>query len=274
MKPALSQICSLNSSFQSDIEDYAAGKCHAIEVWLTKLEAYLQSHSHDELARLLSDHEMSLPVASLQGGLLTSQGAKRDEAWRLLAERLRLCRQAGISLLVVVADIDAPLTQLDVDRAQVSLQKLAEEASRAETRIALEFQARSAFCNNLQTAVALVSEVASPYIGLCLDAFHFYVGPSKTEDLVHLTRDNLFHVQLCDLADVARELATDADRILPGEGDIPLQPIIDHLRQINYDSYVSIEIMNPHIWRIPPLQFGEIGMTSVRRVLGLASMGG
>jgi hypothetical protein len=31
-------------------------------------------------------------------------------------------------------------------------------------------------------------------------------------------------------------------------------------------------LMNPQIWRIPPLQFGEIGMTALRKVLGLAEM--
>ena len=40
--------------------------------------------------------------------------------------------------------------------------------------------------------------------------FHYYVGPSKPDDLGLLRRENLFHVQLCDVADVPRELAADA----------------------------------------------------------------
>jgi sugar phosphate isomerase/epimerase len=125
----------------------------------------------------------------------------------------------------------------------------------------------------LQTAVALVADVGSPHLGLCLDAFHYYAGPSKAEDLAYLTPDNLFHVQLCDLAGVPRELATDADRVLPGEGDFQLEPIVERLRAIGYAGYVSVELMNPQIWRIPPLQFGEVAMTALRKVLGQASMG-
>ena len=139
-------------------------------------------------------------------------------------------------------------------------------------RIALEFQARAAFGNNLQTAAALVAEVANPNLGLCLDAFHFHVGPSKSEDLHYLTQENLFLVQFCDLADVPREFATDADRILPGDGDIPLTSIVDYLVELDYRGYVSVELMNPRIWQIPPRQFGEIGMTALRKVLGHASM--
>ena len=59
--------------------------------------------------------------------------------------------------------------------------------------------------------------------------FHFYTGPSKTEDLAHLTPQNLAWVQVCDLSGTPRELAGDSDRILPGEGDFQLGPIIEHL---------------------------------------------
>ena len=166
----------------------------------------------------------------------------------------------------------APLAAKDIERIQVSLQQAAQQAREQGVRIALEFQARSAFCNNLQTAAALVAEVASPNLGLCLDAFHFHVGPSKSEDLDYLTKENLFVVQLCDLADVPREFATDADRILPGDGDIPLTSIVNHLISIDYGGWVSVELMNPTIWQIPPGQFGEIGMTALRKVLGHASM--
>jgi hypothetical protein len=30
--------------------------------------------------------------------------------------------------------------------------------------------------------------------------------------------------------------------------------------------------MNPQIWLVPPRQFGEIGMTALRKLLGQASM--
>jgi sugar phosphate isomerase/epimerase len=80
-------------------------------------------------------------------------------------------------------------------------------------------------------------------------------------------------VQFCDLAGIPREMATDADRILPGDGDLPLAPVVEHLQAIGYTGCIAIELMNPHIWHVPALQFGEIGMTALRKVLGQASMG-
>ncbi len=272
MKPALSQICSLDSPFEKDIEDYAAGQGRAIEIWLTKLETYLQSHSIDDVRRLVDRHEVTLPVASYQGGLLDSQGEKRNEAWSLFTSRLVLCQQLGIGTIVVACDVGAPFKPTAVERIRKSLEQAAQLAADHGRRIALEFQAKSGFANNLQSAAALVAEVASPQLGLCLDVFHYYVGPSKPEDLAYLSNDNLFHVQLCDLAGVPREFATDSDRVLPGDGDIMLEPILNHLQVIGYDGHVSIELMNPQIWRIPALQFGEIAMKSLRKILGQAAM--
>jgi sugar phosphate isomerase/epimerase len=177
-----------------------------------------------------------------------------------------------VGTLVVAADAVGPLGSPDLDRLQASLNQAAERAGNAGIRLALEFQASAAFGNNLQTAAALVAETGSPHLGLCLDVFHYYLGPSKPEDLACLTRKNLFHVQLCDLAGIPRELATDGDRILPGDGDIFLSPILEALRTIGYDDYVSLELMNPQIWQVPARQLGEVGMTAMRKMLGLASM--
>jgi 4-hydroxyphenylpyruvate dioxygenase len=273
MKPALAQVCSLNSPFEKDIEDFAAGACGSIEVWFGKLETYLERHTVDDVRQLCRQHRVTLPVASFQGGLLTSQGEFRKEHWDSFARRLELCREVGIGVLVVAGDIAGPLGQQDIQRIEVSLRQVAAQAGQQGIRVALEFQGRAAFANNLQTAAALVAQIASPSLGLCLDLFHYYVGPSKHEDLGYLSNETLFHVQLCDLAGPARELATDADRILPGDGDFWLEPIVDRLRAIDYQGHVSVELMNPQIWQVPARQFSEIAMTALRKVLGQASMG-
>ena len=270
MIATLSQVCSLNSPFEKDIEDYAAGKCASIELWLGKLESYLERKSTSDVQRLLAEHGIAAPVASYQGGILASQGEQRQEAWALFERRLNRLPQLGVETLVVACDAVAPLGGQDIERIQASLKQAAQAAAQTGIRLALEFQATSAFGNNLQTAVALVDEVGSDALGLCLDSFHFYVGPSKLADLGLLTQDNLFHVQLSDVADIPRELATDSHRILPGEGDIPTDAMIAHLKSIGYGGCVSIEVMNPRIWQVPSRQFGEIAMTALRKVLGLA----
>lgn len=274
MLPAVSQVCALHSPLETDIADYAAGACRTIELWFGKLDAYLkQQHTLDDVRRLCDEHGVTTPVASFQGGLLTSQADARREHWALFEQRLAQCRALGVQTLVLAGDIHGPLTDDDLQRVRVSLAQAAQQAGASGVRLAFEFQASATLANNLQSAASLVAEVGSPHLGLCFDVFHYYLGPSKFEDLAWLSPENLFHVQFADLSGVPREMASDADRILPGDGDFQLEPIVNILRQIDYKGCVSVELMNPHIWQIPARSVGEIAVTALRKVLGQAAMG-
>jgi sugar phosphate isomerase/epimerase len=272
MRPALGTVCSLEAPLATVLEDYAAGHVGAVDLWLGHADAFLRDHDVAALRERFAMHGIAPVAASFQGGLLTSQGDARREHWRHFGERLGLCRALGIPVLVVAGDVFGPLAAEDLGRLRVSLVEAARLAADAGVRLGLEFDARASFPDNLQSAVAVVEEVASPALGICLDWFHYTCGPSKPLDLELLTNETLAHVQVSDIADVPREMAADADRILPGEGSSPADDLVRRLRAIGYAGAVAIEAPNPRFWSVPPRQFGEIAFTSLRRLLGQASM--
>jgi len=272
MRAALSTVCSLDSSLQTILEDYAAGHCDAVDLWLGHAETFLETHPPEALLDCLTRQGITAVAASFQGGLLTSQGEARREHWRHFESRLGLLRTLSIPVLVIAGDAFGPLGPQDLSRVSQSLSEAAGRAADAGVRLALEFDARASFPNNLQSAVALVEDVGHPALGICLDWFHFTVGPSKSLDLQLLSRDLLVHVQLSDIGDVPREMASDADRILPGEGSSPPHELLHRLGEIGYTGAVTVELQNPQLWRVPPRQFGEIAMTSLRTLLGQAAM--
>lgn len=268
--PAISTVSSLNSSLGTILEDYAAGHCEAIDLWLGHAEPFFQVDGARRLSDLLGIHGIRAVAASFQGGLLVGEDAARAEHWRLFERRLSSLASIGVPVLVVAGDAYGPLTSEDLSRISTTLAEAAKRAADHGIRLGLEFDARAGFPNNLQSAVALVEGVASPALGICLDWFHFTVGPSKAIDLELLSVDNLFHVQVSDVADVPREMATDSDRILPGEGSSPVDVLLARLETIRYQGAVAVELMNPRLWRVPPRQYGEIAITSLRRLMGLA----
>src|SRR5271167_2513511 len=77
MKPCISQATTLPRSFAEDVADFASAGCEAMEVWLTKLEQHLESHSAADTRKLVQDRGITLAGASYQGGLLLSQGQQR-----------------------------------------------------------------------------------------------------------------------------------------------------------------------------------------------------
>ncbi len=273
MIPAIATVSSLESPLETVLEDYAAGHVEAIDLWLGQADAFLKERPVAALRDAMAGHGITPVAASFQGGLLTSQGAARAEHWKTFEQRLALCKELGIPVLVVAGDAHGPLGPQDLGRLSASLVEAAKRAADAGVRLALEFDARASFPNNLQSAVALVEDVGSPSLGLCLDWYHWTVGPSKPLDLWLLSRENLAHVQLSDLMDVPREMAGDADRILPGEGSSPADDLIRRLAEIGYTGGVAVELQNPRLWSVPPRQFGEIAMTALRKLLGQASMG-
>ncbi|MCX7402725.1 MAG: sugar phosphate isomerase/epimerase [Planctomycetia bacterium] len=272
MRPTLSTICSLDAPLEKILEEYSAGHCEAIDLWLGHAEAFLEKKSVNALKDCLSTNKIAPLAASFQGGLLTSQGDARREHWQHFETRIALLSELGVPVLVIAGDTMGPLGPEDLGRLSTSLSEAAKRAADAGLKLALEFDAKASFPNNLQSAVALVEDVGHPSLGLCLDWFHFTVGPSKALDLGLLSRENLAHVQLSDIADVPREMASDSERILPGEGSSPPDDLVRTLVAIGYTGSVSVEVYNPWLWRVPPRQFGEIAMTSLRRLLGLAAM--
>lgn len=270
MRPCLSEATTMPGSFADDVEHYASAGCGAMEVWLTKLEKHLETTSAADTKKQLADRGMILAAAAYQGGLLLSQGEARKAHFDHFRKRLDICQALAIPTVLVVADFAETIDQTALERAVVSLAQAAQWAAAFDVTLALEFRGKNTFCSSLDTAIALVSQCGEPNVGINFDIFHYYTGPSKLEDFDHLTVERLAHVQLCDLSGVARELATDADRILPGDGDFRFEPILQRLKDLNYQGYVSLELMNPMIWRADPKQVAEIGITALRKVLGLA----
>jgi len=267
MKPCISQATTLSTPFEMDIDAYGRAGWSSVELWLTKLETYLQGHTVEDVRALLQEHQIRAVAAAGQGGLLLSRDLERVAHWDLFRRRLDLLQQLEVPTLIVASDFVRDLVPEDYGRAAASLGEASGLAAEAGVRLALEFQKGSTLCTSLDTALALVGQ-GGGNLGICLDLFHYYTGPSKFEDLAYLSPENLAWVQVCDLSGVPRELAGDADRILPGEGDFQIEPILDHLASIGYDGYVSCEVLNPQLWTIPANRVADAARQAMGRLLG------
>ncbi len=271
MTPCLSQATTLSTPFEADLPFYEAAGFRHVEIWLTKLETFLVGRSIADAGALLADAGLVPVAAASQGGLLLSRGDERETHWSHFRRRLDWLGELAVPTLVIAADFVPGPTSDDYRRAGAALAEAASLAAESNVRLALEFQKGSGFCSNLETAVALLASSGGVGLGVCLDLFHYYTGPSKFEDLAYLTKDNLAHVQVCDLSGTPREVAGDSDRILPGEGDFQIRPILDHLDAIGYGGAVSVELLNPSLWAIPADRVADFARQALARTLGQRS---
>src|SRR5437763_15626045 len=140
MKLCISEATTMSATFAEDVEAYAEAGCAAMEVWLTKLEIHLESHSAAQTRKLLEDRQMTLAAASYQGGLLLSQGEQRRAHYDHFRRRLELCQHFAIPTLLVAADFEEKVGPTDLERGVVSLREAAGRASAFDVRLALEFR--------------------------------------------------------------------------------------------------------------------------------------
>jgi sugar phosphate isomerase/epimerase len=268
MKPCFSLVTTLSTPFEDDIPTLARAGWTAVELWLTKLETYLKSHGTAEAKALLTDHGVQAVGAGSQGGLLATQGRERDAHWEQYRRRLDLLAELEVPTLVITGDFLLEPTEESLARAVSSLAEAAEAARPRGIRLALEFQKGYRFCSSLDTTLSMLGQVQLDNLGLCLDVFHYYTGPSKFEDLGLLSPATLFWLQLSDLSGTPRELAEDRDRILPGEGDFLLGPLLDQIDHIGYEGYASLEVFNPQLWQIPADRVAQAALQAMIRTLG------
>ncbi|QEH34543.1 Inosose isomerase [Aquisphaera giovannonii] len=268
MKPCISLATTLSTPLEDDLPAIARCGWRSVELWLTKVESFLESRTPADLRARLDGEGLRAEAAAGQGGLLLSRGEERRAHWDHFARRLTILKELEVPLLIVAADFVREVDAEDYGRAAASLAEAAALAGAAGIRLALEFQKSSGFCASLDTALAIVGEAGAPNVGVCLDLFHYYTGPSKFEDLGYLSAENLAWVQACDVGGTPRELAGDGDRIFPGEGDFQIGPIIDHLGAIGYGGHVSLELLNPQLWQIPADRVADFGYQALTRVLG------
>jgi len=270
-KLCLSQTTTLPRTWSEDIADYAAGGWPGVEIWLTKLEKHLDNSTLDDTIRQMGERKIVAAAAAYQGGLLLSQGEARKSHFDHFRRRLELCQALSCPTMLIVADFQQRFDETTLQRAVVSLKQAAQWAAGFDVRIGLEFRGSDTFCSCLDTAISLVDQCEEPNLGVCLDLFHYYTGASKPEDLDRLTKENLAHVQLSDLAGVPRELAGDSDRVMPGDGDFRFDGVVETLDRIGYDGWVGLELFNPVLWQMKSTQVAELGYTALSRVLKSAA---
>jgi len=149
------------------------------------------------------------------------------------------------------------------------LREMADVARPYQVGLAFEFLGFP-WCSvrTLTEAWAIVAATDRLNVGAVLDTCHFYAGGSPLASIgaVSPARLAVFHIN--DVEDVPREQITDAHRLFPGDGVIPLKDILRELRAIEYRGVCSVEIFRPEYWERDPLEVAQEARDKTLAVLG------
>ena len=88
--------------------------------------------------------------------------------------------------------------------------------------------------------MALVRDIGSAYVGLCLDTGHANLSGQDIPAMIRAFRGNLFTLHLNDNRGAGEQGKEDL-HLFPGEGEISWQPVLRSLREISYQGMWNLE---------------------------------
>jgi sugar phosphate isomerase/epimerase len=120
----------------------------------------------------------------------------------------------------------------DDDAAVERLRQVADLAAEYGLSLGLEFMGITPFCNSLQRALWFVEAADRDNVGIAVDALHLVRTGGTPEDLKAIAPDRFSYAQICDGHGLHKSdsyLSEALGRVMPGDGDFPLQAIIEAL---------------------------------------------
>ena len=141
----------------------------------------------------------------------------------------------------------------DERRALDNLGRLADLTASVGLDLGLEFMKMSRGCVSLGAALHMVETINRKNLAIAVDALHLVRSGGTPEDLARVPPGRLAYAQVCDgrgLAPADSYMPEAMNRLIPGQGDFPLQQF---LRSLPVDLDLDVEV--------PSTRLQELGLT-------------
>lgn len=272
MKIALNGATTMHADLQTDIRAASEAGFELIEIWAAKLREFLKTNTVSDLKRLLDEHNLEPYSINSIEHITFRNEADYEKIKAECDEYSRIAGEINCPYVVVVPGKlpeNASEEEIIAESVQV-LNELADIAEKHNVGLAFEFLGQTdCSVQTLDVDKKIIERVNRESVGLVIDTFHFYAGNSSFEAIETLDPKKLFIFHINDAEDLPKADLTDAHRLYPGEGILPIREIKERFDKIGYNRMVSIEIFRPEYWNANPLDVAKKAKAATERVLGL-----
>jgi 2-keto-myo-inositol isomerase len=262
----------MTSDLQTDIRIAGQAGYDVLEITATKLDKFLLTQTLSEARRLIDAAHLKTHAINSIEKINFRDAAGRAE---VLARTKQLCEYAKALACPWIIAVPGPAPEGTTwpairDDTAASLKAMSEVAAPFGINLAFEFLGFP-WCS-VQTAAQaweIVTKVNLANVGMVIDTCHFFAGGSTIESIAQIDVKKLAVFHINDVESMPKDKITDANRLFPGDGVIPLQQIISAVRGIGFDGVASVEIFRPEYWQREPLGVAKEAKQKSARVLGL-----
>ena len=242
-----------------------------IEIWFNKLQDFLKKGGKiEELVNLLSTYNLKVAgCCGAVGGFMFLDPLEFNKKLVEIEENLKILHKLECEMVVVCPDVPPPRFTLKraIEVAGETLKVVASICEKYNIKIGLEPLGMHPFVPDIKTALKILEVASHEYVGLTLDTFHMYKSSVPIDDIRKLSPKQIAIVHIDDCEDLPKEKLTDANRLFPGEGVIPLIEFLRAFKDIGYQGFLSVEIFREEYWKLNPLTIARRSKNSLEKLL-------
>ena len=264
MRLCLNAITIKQADLTKKIEAAVAAGFDGIGLWNEDVTATIEGGTPlTQIADVLYTKRLLVPEMCFVGGWMYTSGEELDQA---LAEAdVRFQQAAGLGCSYVIACAAGGAG--DLDHAAEDYARLCAIAARWGVKPALEFLGMAEQVKDIATAWEIVRRADHPMGVILLDTFHFHLGGSTIEDLKGIPGHKIGLVHINDAPDKPLDQLADADRVMPGDGVLPLSEMLSVLSESGFRGYLSLELFSEEYWAMDPFEVAKIGYEKTKALV-------
>ncbi len=246
MDYSINQITTCSASFESDIAEWQRAGIPSIGLWRRKVDEVGEQRA----VELIRDSGLNVTSLSFGGGFTGSSGFQFREALSDGYEALFLAAAVGANTVVIAPGSRGRYTERHERRLVVSaIRELAMAADDFDLTLSLlPMHCRLArewtSLVSLECAAEMASDIGRKNVGIVFDTYQF----GRNADVLASLEQLGSLIDLVQLSDSRGELGTSYDRLLPGEGDLPLADFLTVLRKSGFTGDVDVQVWSDSVW--------------------------
>jgi sugar phosphate isomerase/epimerase len=258
-------------SIVEEIDIVSQAGYHAIEPWINEIEAYVkQGGSLPDLKKRIIDCGLTVESAIGFAEWIVDDDARRTKGLEHARRDMDLVQQIGGKRIAAPAAGATDVTNIDYLKVAERYRALLALGDHIGVVPQVEVWGFSKTLTRLGQAVMVAIESGHPQACVLPDVYHLYKGGSDFTGL-KLLGANTVHV--CHVNDYPakppRDVIADKDRVYPGDGVAPLVDILQTLREIGFDGYLSVELFNPGYWQQDPHVVARTALEKLKAVTAM-----
>lgn len=251
------------------VEIAAQAGYDAIEPWIDEIDAHVaEGKSLPDLGKRIADLGLTVEGAIGFFAWIVDDPVQRKEAFAEARRNMALLQQIGSKHIAAPAFGATETRSIDLLEAAARYRELCEIGDEYSVVPQVEVWGFSQTLQRLGEAALVAIESGHPRACILPDVYHLYKGGSGYGGLRLLRGVGMpvFHVNDVP-AGFTPERVTDADRVYPGDGILPLPDIFRTLKEIGFDGVLSLELFNPSYYAQDALTVARTGLEKLRAVV-------